>query len=212
MQTNNSDIKSVCIFCGSSKGTSPVYMEAAKEFAKLLAERDVKVVYGGGSNGLMGQVAASALENGGKVLGIIPEAIASAKGFKGDRVAGEYTLHGETVIVKDMHTRKALMNEVSNAFVALPGGLGTFEEILEILTWSQLSIHSKPIVILNTNGFYEPLKLMLAQAVREGFMKEGNSKLGVFADTPQQAVDALFSYVLPSDRFALAWTDPSKMI
>ncbi|KAJ3064670.1 hypothetical protein HDU99_004400 [Rhizoclosmatium hyalinum] len=192
-------IHNVCVFCGSSPGKSPMYIEAAKSLSELLVSKDIGIVYGGGSLGLMGAIATTAIEKGGRVIGIIPSAMASGMEKPG------FSLPGETIIVKDMHSRKALMNEKSDAFIALPGGIGTFEEVLEAMTWSQLSIHTKPIVILNTNGFYEPLKGLIENAIQEGFFKEGNRGLAVFCNTVEEVLDALVSYQPPSARIPITW-------
>ncbi|ORY47743.1 hypothetical protein BCR33DRAFT_764134 [Rhizoclosmatium globosum] len=201
--TSVNDIKNVCVFCGSSKGNIPVYLEAAREFSEKLVSVELvsftEVVL---LVSIMGAVATTAIEKGGRVVGIIPEAM--VKGFGG-------ALPGETIIVNDMHTRKSMFVERSDAFIALPGGIGTFEEILECLTWSQLSIHSKPIVILNTNGFYDALKMLLDRAVQDGFMSQQNRELATFVETPAEAVDALFTYQLPAGRFALKWERPNSI-
>jgi uncharacterized protein (TIGR00730 family) len=144
-----SKIRTVCVYCGSSPGTEPAYMEAATRFGELMATEGVGLVYGGGSRGLMGAVATAVLDHGGHVTGIIPEFLESK----------EHTLKRsqEVIITPNMHVRKQTMFDRADAFVALPGGIGTLEELVEQLTWAQLGRHKKPILILNTDGFWDPL-------------------------------------------------------
>ena len=144
-----SEIKTVCVYCGSGPGTNPRFVEAAIAFGKELAENGIGLVYGGGSIGLMGAVANAVLDHGGAVTGIIPEFL-TQQGNRADRVQ-------ELIVTDDMHERKRLMFERSDAFVALPGGIGTLEELVEQLTWQQLGRHNKPILLANIDGFWEPL-------------------------------------------------------
>ena len=148
-----SKIKTVCVYCGSGPGTDPRFVEAAIAFGKALAESGIRLVYGGGSIGLMGAVATSVLDHGGSVTGIIPDFL----------TIRENALHRvqEMIVTPDMHERKRLMFERSDAFVALPGGIGTLEELVEQLTWQQLGRHAKPILIANIAGFWEPLLALL---------------------------------------------------
>ena len=157
------DIKTVCVYCGSGPGTNPHFVEAAQAFGKALAESGVGLVYGGGSIGLMGAVAASTLEHGGRVTGIIPDFL----------VKREHAMAGaqEMIVTHDMHERKRLMFERSDAFVALPGGIGTLEELVEQLTWQQLGRHSKPILLANIDGFWEPLMDLLAHMRATAFIR-----------------------------------------
>jgi uncharacterized protein (TIGR00730 family) len=157
------DIKTVCVYCGSGPGTNPHFVDAAKAFGKTLAENDVGLVYGGGSIGLMGAVAAATLEYGGQVTGIIPDFL----------VKREHAMVGaqEMIVTHDMHERKRLMFERSDAFVALPGGIGTLEELVEQLTWQQLGRHSKPILLANIDGFWEPLMNLLAHMRSTAFIR-----------------------------------------
>lgn len=157
------DIKTVCVYCGSGPGTNPHFVEAAQAFGKALAESGVGLVYGGGSIGLMGAVAASTLEHGGQVTGIIPDFL----------VKREHAMTGaqEMIVTHDMHERKRLMFERSDAFVALPGGIGTLEELVEQLTWQQLGRHSKPILLANIDGFWEPLMDLLAHMRSTAFIR-----------------------------------------
>jgi len=146
---NMSKIKTVCVYCGSGPGTNPLFVEAATALGKIFAENGVSLVYGGGSNGLMGAIAKSTLDHGGKVIGIIPDFLISRENAMA-RVQ-------ELIVTPDMHERKRLMFERSDAFVALPGGIGTLEELVEQLTWKQLGRHSKPILLANIDEFWEPL-------------------------------------------------------
>jgi uncharacterized protein (TIGR00730 family) len=158
-----SKIRTVCVYCGSGPGTNPRFIEAASAFGKALAENGVGLVYGGGSLGLMGAVAGAVLEHGGTVTGIIPEFLTRR----------ENALNGaqELVVTHDMHERKRLMFERSDAFVALPGGIGTLEELVEQLTWQQLGRHSKPILIANIDGFWEPLLALLTHMRATQFIR-----------------------------------------
>ncbi|TIB79250.1 hypothetical protein E3Q23_00356 [Wallemia mellicola] len=178
----------VCIYSGSSIGTKDVYREVAESIGVALSSRDITVVYGGGDLGLMGVVARSALKNNGKVTGIIPRAMVGV----GEKGRGEKSTESDidtfpnldTVVVESMHERKLAMAERSRAFIALPGGFGTLEELLEVTTWSQLNIHSKPVVAINVDGFYEPLKAFITTAVEAGFISKKNADLLKFIDTP----------------------------
>jgi hypothetical protein len=156
-------LKRICIFCGSSQGNKPAYVEAAKNAGGELARRGIGLVYGGGNVGLMGVVADAVLAAGGHVTGVIPQALMG-------RELGHRGLP-DLRIVKTMHERKALMAELADGFVALPGGIGTFDEFFEILTWAQLGLHDKPCALLNVNGFFDPLLRLVDHAIDEGFIK-----------------------------------------
>ena len=149
-------IQSVCLFCGSNRGVQPEYASAARAFGTALAEQGLTLVYGAGNIGLMGVAADAALAAGGKVIGVIPE-------FLKDKEVAHLGL-SELHVTSTMHERKALMAELSDAFVALPGGFGTFDELFEILTWAQLSVHNKPVGLLNVAGFFQPLMEMVRHA------------------------------------------------
>jgi uncharacterized protein (TIGR00730 family) len=157
-----SKISNVCVYCGSSPGNNPRFVEAATDFGRILAENKINLVYGGGSFGLMGALATSVLDHGGTVTGIIPEAL----------VARERALKRvqEMVVTRDMHERKRLMFERSDAFVALPGGIGTLEELVEQLTWAQLAHHKKPIVLCSIDSFWTPLLVALTRMAAAGFV------------------------------------------
>ena len=160
---NMNTIRTVCVYCGSGPGTNPRFVEAAIAFGKTLAENGIRLVYGGGSVGLMGAVAKSVLDHGGKVTGIIPEFLTARENAL-KRVQ-------ELIVTPDMHERKRLMFERSDAFVALPGGVGTLEELVEQLTWQQLGRHSKPILLANIDGFWEPLLALLAHMRETAFIR-----------------------------------------
>ncbi|MEA2878946.1 MAG: hypothetical protein QOF14_4142 [Hyphomicrobiales bacterium] len=189
-----SKIRTVCVYCGSSPGTDPAFMEAARRFGELLALDGVGLVYGGGSRGLMGAVATAVLDHGGHVTGIIPE-------FLQNR---EQTLKRaqEVIITPDMHVRKQTMFDKADAFVALPGGIGTLEELVEQLTWAQLGRHKKPILILNIRGFWDPLCALLDHMRGMEFIR---AELGVallVAETPDE--------ILPKLRKAAAQVSESE--
>ena len=172
-------MKRICVFCGSNAGHHPAYRAEAEKLGRLLASRGVELVYGAGNIGLMGAVADACLEAGGTVIGVIPEAL------MGKEVAGRAVDHRTLTrieVVDSMHTRKARMAELSDGFIALPGGFGTFEEFCEILTWGQLGFHVKPMGLLNVRGFYDPLLTLFDHAVGEGFLRAQNRAM-VLADT-----------------------------
>jgi uncharacterized protein (TIGR00730 family) len=158
-----SKIRTVCVYCGSGPGTNPRFVEAARAFGKILAENGIRLVYGGGSIGLMGALATSTLDHGGTVTGIIPDFLTIRENAL-KRVQ-------ELIITPDMHERKRLMFEHSDAFVALPGGIGTLEELVEQLTWQQLGRHSKPVLLANVEGFWEPLFTLLAHMRATQFIR-----------------------------------------
>jgi uncharacterized protein (TIGR00730 family) len=162
-----SKIKTVCVYCGSGPGTNPHFIESAKAFGKALAESGIRLVYGGGSLGIMGAVASSVLDHGGMVTGIIPDFLKLRENAL-KRVQ-------EMIVTPDMHERKRLMFEHSDAFVALPGGIGTLEELVEQLTWQQLGRHSKPVLLANIDGFWEPLFALLSHMRETQFIRQGLS-------------------------------------
>ena len=167
-------MRRLCVFCGSSPGARPAYRRAAEELGALLAARGIELVYGGGRVGLMGALADAALAAGGRVIGVIPEALLA----KEVGHAGLSELH----VVPSMHVRKALMADLASAFVALPGGFGTFEELCEILTWTQLGLQRKPCGLLDVEGYYRPLLALFDGAVAEGFVRPEHRALAL-ADT-----------------------------
>jgi uncharacterized protein (TIGR00730 family) len=176
-------IRSLCVFCGSAAGGRDDYGAAARNLGGLLAERGIRLIYGGGNVGLMGILADEVLTGGGQVIGVIPRHL----------VERELAHAGATEmrIVGSMHERKALMAELADAFVALPGGIGTFEELLEIMTWAQLGLHNKPIGLLDVCGYYRPLLALLHNAAHEGFLQLENQGLLKVATDPAELVDQL---------------------
>jgi uncharacterized protein (TIGR00730 family) len=180
-------IKSVCVFCGSSLGGSHAFEEGARAMGREIAHRGMTLVYGGGSVGLMGVVADAALEAGGKVHGVIPAAL-DAKEIGHKRLT-----HKD--VVGSMHERKARMEALSDAFIAMPGGIGTFEEIFEIWTWAQLGIHHKPLGFYNVAGFYDPLLAFLDQVTADGFVREHHRHMALTADRPGALLDQISAYV-----------------
>ena len=179
-------MRRVCVFCGSSPGRDPRYAEAARLLARGLVARGIGLVFGGGSVGLMGILADHALDAGGKVTGVIPHGLA----------ARELAHRGvaDMRVVPTMHARKALMAELADAFVALPGGIGTFEELLEIATWGQLGIHRKPIGILNVAGYYDPLVALLDHAVAGGFVAAESRGLVIVDADPAALLDRMAAH------------------
>ncbi len=170
-------MKRICVFSGSSPGVLPAYRDAARALGVLLAREGIGLVYGGASVGLMGAVADAALQAGGEVIGVIPQALVHRE------VA--HTGLKDLRVVRSMHERKALMAELSDAFIALPGGIGTFEELFEVWTWTQLGAHAKPCGLLNTCGFYGQLLAFLEHVVAQGFLKPQEHRLLASADTPE---------------------------
>jgi uncharacterized protein (TIGR00730 family) len=178
-------VQRVCVFCASNVGNEPRFAEAARELGTTLAERSLTLVYGGGNVGLMGVLADAALAAGGRVVGVIPEALQRKE------IAHEGLT--ELYVTGSMHERKAMMAELADGFVALPGGLGTWEEVLEILTWAQLGEHHKPVVLFDVNGFYEPLFELVEQAVKVGLMRAEHAALANRATSSDEALAVLLS-------------------
>ncbi len=176
-------MRRICVFCGSNVGGRPEYADAARRFGELLAGRGLGLVYGGGNVGLMGVVADAALGACGEVIGVIPEALKARELAH----AGLTALH----VVASMHERKARMADLADGFAALPGGYGTLDELFEILTWAQLGIHARPVGLLNTAGFFDPLLAALDVMVRERFVKPKHRERLRVADTPEQLLDLL---------------------
>ncbi|HEV7323171.1 MAG TPA: TIGR00730 family Rossman fold protein [Ensifer sp.] len=165
MSTENTTIRSICVYCGSQPGRDTAYMEAGRALGRSIADHGLRLVYGGGTRGIMGAVASGVLSNGGEVTGIIPE-------FLMDKEATRHSLGqlNELIVTADMHERKHTMFERADAFVALPGGIGTLEEIVEIMTWAQLGRHRKPMVFGNINNFWRPMLDLLQHMREEGFV------------------------------------------
>lgn len=176
-------MKAICVYCGSSSGTDPVYARAARDVGELLAASGLRLVYGGGSVGLMGEVAGAALRAGGHVTGVIPRGL-----FRAEVAHPGVT---ELVEVTSMHERKMVMFERADAFVALPGGLGTLEELTELTTWAQLRLHTKPVATLDVDGFWQPFHGLLRHFVAQGFMKQAALDLIVNVESVDGLLDAL---------------------
>jgi len=180
------DRRNLCVFCGSSRGVGSAYLDAAHRVGAILARRGDGLVYGGGRVGLMGAVADATLAGGGTVVGVIPGPLATQ----------EVAHHGvtELIVVAGMHERKALMAGRSDAFLTLPGGIGTFEEFFEILTWSALGLHAKPMGLLNVGGYFGPLRALLDHAVAEGFLRPEHLTALRIADDPDALVADLLDH------------------
>jgi uncharacterized protein (TIGR00730 family) len=190
------EFERICVFCGSSRGHDPAFVEAANAMGRALAARGCGLVYGGGNVGLMGCVADASLAAGGEVIGVIPEALEEK----------ELAHRGVTElrVVRSMHERKAAMAELADGFIALPGGFGTFEEFCEILTWAQLGIHRKPAGILNVSGYYDPLLAMFDRAVSARLLSSSNRELVLCDDSPEGLLDQM-SVFEPGD--SAKWLD-----
>jgi uncharacterized protein (TIGR00730 family) len=183
-------VRRVCVYAGSNPGNDPAFADAARTLATTLAERGIGVVYGGGKVGLMGVTADTALAAGGEVIGVMPQALI-------DREIGHTGLT-DLQVVDSMHERKARMAELSDGFVALPGGIGTLEELIEVYTWSQLGIHDKPCGVLNANGYYDALAAFLDGAVSAGFLREQHRATLVVADTPDELLERFAAFSPPT--------------
>ncbi len=192
-------MQSVCVFCGSSQGNDPAYTQAARSLGRTLAEANVRLVFGGGHVGLMGVISNAALEAGGEVIGIIPKSL----------VERELAHPGLTDlrIVGSMHERKAMMSDLSEGFIALPGGTGTLEEFFEVLTWAQLGEHRKPCGLLNVAGYYDPLITIFDHMVRKGFLSASNRSLVLVEAEPAALIGRLEEYEPPAKP---KWIDRSE--
>jgi uncharacterized protein (TIGR00730 family) len=177
------EIKSICVFCGSMSGARPEYAAAARELGELLARQGVGIVYGGGHVGMMGQLADAALAAGGHVVGVIPEHLM--------RPEVAHQRLNELIVVESMHTRKRTMSERADAFVVLPGGFGTFEEMFEMVTWLQLRLHTKPVGLVNCLGYFDHLLAFLQHAAAEGFIRSQHRGLLLVESTPAPLVKRL---------------------
>ncbi len=182
-------MKSVCVFCGSSPGVNGDYLKTARDLGQLLAMRGITTVYGGASVGVMGALADGALDAGGRVIGIIPESLVS-------RELAHKSLH-ELKVVGTMHQRKAMMNDLSDGFISLPGGIGTLEELFEVLSWAQIGIHRKPCGLLNAAGYYDRLLDFLDYAVSQGFVGPNQRELLLVEEDPEALLGLMESYQPP---------------
>jgi uncharacterized protein (TIGR00730 family) len=189
-------MKRLCVYCGSSPGSQPDYAEAAKNLARALVERNIEVVYGGASVGIMGVLANTILAEGGQVIGVIPQALV-------DKEVAHPGL-SDLRVVKSMHERKTLMAELSDGFIALPGGLGTLEEIFEVLTWAQLGRHQKPCGLLNIRDYYRSLIDFLDHAVSERFIKDAYRAMLLVEEQPERLLERFERYKAPA---VVKWVD-----
>jgi len=182
-------LKNITVFCGSSSGKAPIFHEMAYKLGAVLASKDIGLVYGGAKVGLMGAVASGVLEAGGKAIGVIPQFLKSVE------IAHEQLT--ELIVVESMHQRKAKMDALSDGIIALPGGFGTLEELFEMLTWGQLGLHKKPVGILNTEGFYDPLIALTSQMVTAGFLKQQNQEMLLVDNSIPGLLDKMHAYEPP---------------
>jgi len=182
-------LRRICVFCGSSFGSRPAYREAAETVGRLLGRRGIELVYGGSNVGLMGVMADACLEGGGRVIGVIPQALV-------DKEVAHLGLT-ELRVVNSMHERKFLMADLSDAFLALPGGYGTWDEFCEVLTWSQLGIQRKACGLLNVNGYYDAFLEFADRAVAEGFLRDVHRGLLLSDNDPARLLDRLANYAVP---------------
>ncbi len=187
MENDNKPMKSLCVYCGSRPGDDPIFVETAEYIGREAAKRGVRIVYGGGKLGLMGATAGAARDAGGPVFGVIPEFLVEMEGI----------LEGvDHKIVDTMHERKMLMFEQSDAILTLPGGIGTLEEVIETLSWARLALHQKPIIVLNLNGFWSPLKELFHHIVDRGFAAEELLTDVTFVETPEEVMDCFEKRIL----------------
>jgi uncharacterized protein (TIGR00730 family) len=188
-------INAICVYCGSAPGTRPIYAEAARALGRALVQADISLVYGGGRVGMMGLIADEVLANGGRAVGVIPELLL-------DKEVGHTGLT-ELHVVPDMHTRKRRMTDLSDAFVAMPGGIGTLEELFEVYTWAKLGYHQKPVALFDVDGYYVPLLTMLRRTVDEGFMQHEYLDMLQVTAQPAELIETFKRYI-PStvDRWA----------
>ncbi len=179
-------IKKICVFCGSNSGNKPEYVQAARELGENMAASGIELVYGGGNVGIMGEIANAVLARGGKAVGVIPKTLV-------DKELAHRSLT-ELRVVSTMHERKALMSELSDAFIALPGGIGTLEEFFEVLTWAQLGFQKKPCALLNTAGYYDHLISFIGKMVSDGFLHESHRGLMVIEKNPAAVIEKIKSH------------------
>jgi uncharacterized protein (TIGR00730 family) len=179
-------MKSLCVYCGASIGRLDIYAAGARALAKAMVDRNIELVYGGGNVGLMGVIADEVMRLGGRATGVIPQALVDKEVAHGTLTR----LH----VVRNMHERKAMMADLSDGFVAMPGGIGTLEELFEIFTWSQLGFHAKPIGLLNVNGFYDGLTGFLKHVVDEGFLKQKQAGLLLTENDPEQLIARMSAF------------------
>lgn len=179
-------MKRICVYCGSNPGSDPAFANAARELGKLLTARGLGLVYGAGNVGLMGIIADAVLQEGGEVIGFIPQAL--------EEKELAHTGITELVVVDSMHERKQLMADRADGFIAMPGGIGTLEEVIEVFTWLQLRFHAKPVGLLNTAGFYDPLMTFLDQVCEQQFLKREQLDMLIVSDSPTELLDRFNSF------------------
>lgn len=182
-------MKRICVFCGSSPGRQPAYLQSARDLGDALVRRQIGLVFGGGRMGMMGEVARTVFERGGEVIGVIPEGLVKKE--------MGYTDLADLRVVTNMHERKALMAELADGFIALPGGFGTLEEFFEVVTWAQLGLHPKPCGLLDAAGYYQLLGDFLDSAVREGFILGGHRDMILLESDPDALLDRFMAYQPP---------------
>lgn len=183
-------MKTICVYSGSNLGVDELYRIKAKELGKAIAEQQYRLVYGGSKIGLMGEIANEVITHGGKVTGVMPRGL-----FKGEMIHTELT---NFIEVEDMHARKAKMMELADGFIAMPGGFGTFEELFEVLCWSQIGIHQKPIGLYNIRGYFDPLLQMVKHSIQEGFSNDTHLDLIVSSQDPDALIAAMQQYTPPT--------------
>jgi uncharacterized protein (TIGR00730 family) len=192
-------VQSLCVFCGSRQGLDPAYTKAARLLGTMLAEANIRLIFGGGHVGLMGVVSNAALEAGGDVIGVIPRSLVERELAHADLT--------DLRIVGSMHERKALMSDLSEGFITLPGGTGTLEEFFEVLTWAQLGEHEKPCGLLNVAGYYDPLLSVFDHMVHKGFLSQSNRALVLVESEPERLLKRIESYQPPK---TAKWIDQSE--
>lgn len=197
--SRRSNLKRVSVFCGSRDGIRPSYAEAAQALGRAFLDRSIGLVYGGGGVGLMGRISETVKNGGGEIIGVIPNALLAREVGRGDIQ--------DLRIVRSMHERKALMVEISDGFIALPGGFGTFEEFCEIVTWAQLGLHSKPVGLLNIDAYFDPLIEQFDRAVTEEFAYSENRSLVLHETDPHRLLNLMESYAPPKVE---QWLDPDE--
>jgi uncharacterized protein (TIGR00730 family) len=186
------DIQSICVYCGSQAGNRPEFAEAARILGRDMATHNIELIYGGGGSGIMGEIARAVKSGGGRITGVIPEfLIPKERGNMG--VSGDET--GTVIVTRDMHERKTKMFELSGAFVALPGGIGTLEEVVEIMTWAQLGRHDRPIVFANVNGFWNPMLDLMAHMAESGFIHTSKLLKPLVVNNPAEIVREILKAV-----------------
>lgn len=186
---SDNSIHSICVYCGSADGLKQEYLHAADETGRMLAQQGIRLVFGGGKTGMMGAVADGALRGGGEVIGIVPKSLNLPVLIHAGLTQLEET--------PDIHARKARMSQLADAFIALPGGFGTFEELFETLTWAQIGLHAKPVGLLNIHGYYDPLLGLIDHAIQEGFIYANHRRLLVEDATPSALLSKLLDFIPP---------------